>query len=95
MPFSLQPPVRRLTHSGKDISTLDTQRDIAMEIIQEVVEATVFVSLATAMGMDTPVGEASSIALLTGIVLMTFCADRLAVVCELIVRLNNTEPDEQ
>jgi hypothetical protein len=95
MPFSLQPPVRRLTHSGKDISTLDTQRDIAMEIIQEVVEAIVFASLAISMGANTPVGEASSTALLTGMVLMASCADRLAVVCDLIIRLNETEPDEQ
>ena len=95
MSFSPQPPARRLTHSGKEISALATERDIALEIAQEIVESIVFLSLAVAMGADTQAGDASAVAILTGIVLMIFCADRLVVVCELLVRLNDIDSDEQ
>jgi hypothetical protein len=95
MPFPPQPPARRLTHRGKDISTLQKPSEITREIVQEVVEAIVFLSLAWAMAADTAAGEPSAVALLTGIVLMSFCADRLAVVCELIVRFNTIGTDEE
>lgn len=94
MSFQPQPPEKRLTHRGVDIATLRKPAEVSREIVQELVEAGVFVSLAWMMAADTSAGEASAVALLTGIVLMTFCADRLAVVCELIVRFNEIDADE-
>ena len=95
MPFPPQPPARRLTHRGREISTLKTEREIGLELSQEIVEAIVFLFLALSMGADTHNGDASFVAVLTGIVLMTFCADRLVVVCELVVRLNEIEPEDE
>ena len=95
MPFPPQPPARRLTHRGKEIAALKTEREIGLEMSQEIVEAIVFLFLALSMGADTHNGEPSFVASLTGIVLMTFCADRLVVVCELIVRLNQIDPEDE
>lgn len=95
MPFPPQPPARRLTHRGKKISALKTEREIGLEMSQEIVEALVFLFLALSMVANTKDGESSEIATLTGIVLMIFCADRLSVVRDLVLRLNQIETEEK
>lgn len=57
-------------------------------------EGIVFLSLAVVIGSDGGTMADSGIGLLTGVVLMTSCADRLAVVRELIIRLNSIETQE-
>jgi hypothetical protein len=86
-------PVRRLTHSGKNIASLLTQWDIAREILQETVEALVFGLLALAMGLD---GEQHGqdlygVAPLSGMILGCFCLSRMVVICELFGRLMDLE----
>lgn len=92
-PFPPQPPARTLTSTGRKIATLQ-RGEAVREILQETMEAVVFSVLAVIVGSGADAEDISGVGILTGVVLMIFCADRLAVVCELIVRLNSIETEE-
>jgi hypothetical protein len=91
--------VRRLTHRGVDISTLNRRKDIVYEMCQELVEATVFGVLALSYWVtdDGRGDEISTLiswsAWLVGVLLSGFCLNRLFVVAQLVVRMSETDDD--
>lgn len=89
-------PLSRLTHSGKDIPSLKTERDIAQELMQEALEAVVFGLLAVVMGLDgeNRVGGFPLIATVMALMLAFFCLDRVVVIFQLLSRLSQIDnPD--
>jgi len=83
-------PFRPYTHRGREISSLD-RRGIALEVIQEALEAVVFgvLSWTTASeGWEGSETHSPVLAIVSSLLLAGFCLDRLAMICDLVSLLS-------
>lgn len=87
--------MRRLTHSGIDIATLNKRWDISREIMQELVEGLVFGGLALSFwlvddGPGDAIGNLIHLAsIIIALMLAGFALNRLFVICQLLFRLRD------